>query len=248
VVPPGPAEKVEETLFQLLAGARSCLDAEGVALIGGHSSEGELALGLAVTGEVAPDRILRKGGLAPDDALVLTRPLGTGIVFAAAMRAKARAPWIEAALAAMRQSNRAAAAILIAHGAHAMTDVTGFGLIGHLGEMLAASGADAELDLGHLPLYDGALALARAGVASTLLPENLALGPLVRGETDAATRALLFDPQTSGGLLAGIPPDRAEPCVAALRMAGYAPAAVIGRVGQGGLAPPQVAISLRGAL
>jgi selenide, water dikinase len=248
VVPPGPADKVEETLFQLLAGARACLDAEGIALVGGHSSEGEMALGFAVTGEVAPDRILRKGGLKPGDALVLTRPLGTGILFAAAMRAKARAAWIEAALAAMRQLNRAAAAILIAHGAHAMTDVTGFGLIGHLGEMLAASGADAALDLGRLPLYDGVLALARAGIASTLLPENLALGRLVHGETDAATRAVLFDPQTSGGLLAGIPSERAEACVAALRVAGHGRAAVIGRVGRGGLALPEIGISLRGAL
>jgi selenide, water dikinase len=248
VVPPGAADKVEETLFQLLAGARACLDAEGVALVGGHSSEGELALGFAVTGEVAPDRILRKGGLAPGDALVLTRELGTGILFAAAMRAKARASWIDTALAVMRQSNRAAAAVLIAHGAHAMTDVTGFGLIGHLGEMLAASGADAELDLSALPLYAGTLALARAGGASTLLAENLALGRLVRRETDAATRAILFDPQTSGGLLAGVPEERAEACVAALRAAGYAHAAVIGRVGQGGLAASGVGISLRGAL
>jgi selenide,water dikinase len=248
VVPPGAPEKVEETLFQLLAGARVCLDREGVALVGGHSGEGDLALGFAVTGEVAPDRILRKSGLQPGDALILTRPLGTGILFAAAMRAKARAPWIEAALAAMRRSNRAAAAILIAHGARAMTDVTGFGLVGHLAEMLTASGADAALDLTRLPLYDGALALARAGIASTLLPENLALGRLVRGETDATTRALLFDPQTSGGLLAGIPSECVEACVAALRAAGHGSAAMIGRVGTSGLAPPEIGIDLRGAL
>jgi selenide,water dikinase len=245
VVPPGVSEKVEETLFQMLSGARACLDREGVALVGGHSGEGELALGFSVTGEVAPDRILRKGGLQPGDALILTRPLGTGILFTAAMRAKARAPWIAAALAAMRQSNRAAAATLIAHGAHAMTDVTGFGLVGHLGEMLAASGTDAELDLAALPLYDGARALADAGIVSTLLPENLALAGLLRGEADAATRALLFDPQTSGGLLAGVRPARAEACAAALRAAGYAAAAVIGRVGKGGLSAGEVGVSLR---
>lgn len=245
VVPPGEPQKVEEALFQMLAGARATVDREGVALVGGHSGEGELALGLSVTGEVAPAKILRKRGLKPGDALILTRPLGTGILFAAAMRAKARAPWIEAALAAMRQSNRAAAATLIAHGAHAMTDVTGFGLIGHLGEMLAASGADAALDLAALPFYDGAQALARAGIASTLLPENLALAGLLRGEADAATRALLFDPQTSGGLLAGVPPECAEACVAALRAAGYPAAVVIGRVGEGGLSAREVCISLR---
>lgn len=129
------------------------------------------------------------------------------------MRGRAKAPWIEAALAGMRRSNRAAAAVLLAHEATAVTDVTGFGLIGHLGEMLAASGLSAELDLAAIPLYEGALALARAGIASTLLPENLALGSLLRGETDAAARAILFDPQTSGPLLAGIPADQAAACV-----------------------------------
>jgi selenide,water dikinase len=229
VVPSGEARQVEETLFQLLAGARACLDREGVALIGGHSGEGELALGLAVTGEIAPDRIIRKGGLKAGDALVLTRPLGTGVLFAGAMRARANAAWIEAALAAMRQSNRAAAAVLRDHGASAMTDVTGFGLIGHLGEMLAASLAAAELDPAAVPLYPGALELAQAGISSTLLPENLSLASLLRGTVDAPLRTLLFDPQTSGGLLAGVPADRAAACVAALREM-YPQAATIGRV------------------
>jgi len=248
VVPQGAADKVEEMLFQLLAGARACLDREGVALVGGHSGEGELALGFAVTGEVAADRILRKGGLKPGDTFVLTRPLGTGILFAAAMRAKARASWIEAAVTAMRQSNSDAAAILVAHGAHAMTDVTGFGLVGHLGEMLAATGVEAALDLETLPLYDGALALARAGIASTLLPENLSLAGLFRQDVDVATRAILFDPQTSGGLLAGIPAERADACVAALRAAGHAHAVVIGHVGRDGLSARDVGISVGGTL
>ena len=230
LVPPGPGRQVEETLFQLLAGARACLDREGVALVGGHSGEGELALGFSVTGEVAPERIVRKGGLEAGDALILTRPLGTGVLFAGAMRARANAAWIEAALAAMRQSNRAAAAILRDHGASAMTDVTGFGLIGHLGEMLAASLAGAELDPAAVPLYPGALELAQAGISSTLLPENLSLASLLRGEVDAPLRTLLFDPQTSGGLLAGVPADRAEACVAVLRANGYVHAAIVGRV------------------
>jgi selenide,water dikinase len=229
LVPPGEGRQVEETLFQLLAGARACLDREGVALVGGHSGEGELALGVSVTGEVAPDDIVRKGGLKPGEALILTRPLGTGVLFAAAMRARANAAWIEAALAAMRQSNRAAATILRDHGASAMTDVTGFGLIGHLGEMLAASLAGAALDPAAVPLYPGALELARAGISSTLLPENLAFASLLRGELEPALRTLLFDPQTSGGLLAGVPSDRAAACVAALRAA-YPHATTIGRV------------------
>ena len=201
VVPQGAAAQVEETLFQLLAGARACLDREGVALVGGHSGEGELALGLSVTGEVAPDRILRKGGLKTGDALILTRPLGTGVLFAAAMRAKARARWIEAALAEMRRSNRAAAAVLLrprrdrhdrCHGLRpdrpSRRDA----------ERRAASAPRSIRPA--VPLYDGALELARAGIASTLLPENLALAALLHGEVDAAVRALLFDPQTSGAV------------------------------------------------
>jgi selenide,water dikinase len=231
-VPSGPAAKVEEALFQLLAGARACLDREGVALVGGHSSEGaDLALGLSVTGEIAPEQIIRKGGLKAGDALILSRPLGTGVLFAAAMRACAKAGWIEAALAEMRRSNRNAARILTEHGATAMTDVTGFGLIGHLGEMLAAGKTDAALDLAAVPLYAGVLALAEAGMASTLLPENLSLARLLRGNADAAARAILFDPQTSGGLLAGIPHGRAAACIERLHAAGYGTAALIGQVG-----------------
>ena len=236
VIPIGPAAKVEEALFQLLSGVRACLDREHVALVGGHSSEGmDLSLGLSVTGEVAPDRILRKGGLGVGDALILTRPLGTGILFAAAMRGLAAAASVDDALAEMRRSNRQAAEILQGHGATAMTDVSGFGLIGHLGEMLTASGAEAELDLSAVPVYAGAIAKARDGVASTFLAENLAQLPLLRGEIDTATKAVLFDPQTSGGLLAGIPAEAAADCVAALRSARYAHVAVIGRIGKLGV-------------
>lgn len=249
MVPHGPSAKVEETLFQMLAGARACLDAEGVALVGGHSSEGaELGLGFSVTGDVAPGTALRKSGLRPGDALILTRPIGTGILFAAAMRAKAPAPAIEVALVAMRRSNRAAAEILAAHGATAMTDVTGYGLAGHLGEMLAASGASAELALDHVPAWPEAAALARAGIASTLLPENLALRELIAGAPDAATLALLFDPQTAGGLLAGIPAERAAACVGALRAAGCDAAAAIGTVHQKVPLADGAPIAVRGAI
>jgi selenide,water dikinase len=231
VVPAGLSTKMEEELFQLLAGARACLDREGVALVGGHSSEGaDLALGLSVTGVIDSEKIIRKGGLKPGDALILTRPLGTGILFAAAMRARAKADWIEAALHEMRQSNRDAASVLVAAGASAMTDVTGFGLIGHLGEMLKASHMAAEIDLAAVPLYAGALTLARAGIASTLLPENLWLSGVLRDKPDDATRAILFDPQTSGGLLAGVPAAQAQECVARLIASGYADAAIIGHI------------------
>jgi len=243
MVPPGPVDKTEEALFQLLAGARACLDREGVALVGGHSAEGaEVALGFSVSGVVAPDRILRKSGLRSGDALVLSKPIGTGILFAALMRGRAASAAVARAIAGMRQSARAAADIFVAHGATAMTDVTGFGLAGHLGEMLKASRAKAELDLAAIPLHPGALALAHAGIASTLLPENLATSDIVRGDLREVTRAVLFDPQTAGALLAGIPQDRVAACIAALRSAGYADAAAIGSVCEAGEAQPSIVI------
>ncbi|MEZ5831795.1 MAG: selenide, water dikinase SelD [Dongiaceae bacterium] len=249
VIPSGSAAKVEEALFQLLSGARACLDREGVALVGGHSSEGaELAFGLSVTGEVAPDRMIRKGGLAEGDALILTRPLGTGILFAAAMRGRANANSVATTLTEMRQSNREAALILAKRGASAMTDVTGFGLVGHLDEMLTASGAKAELDLASLPLYQDVLALAKQGLVSTLLPENLARLGLLAGHIDEPTKAILFDPQTSGGLLAGVPASVAADCVSELQAAGYEHAVVIGQVRESGRDGKSASLAVTGRL
>lgn len=245
VVPHGAARLVEEDLFQLLAGARRCLDREGVVLLGGHSSEGDdLSLGLTVTGEADGNGITRKGGLREGDRLILTRPLGTGILFAAAMRAEADATSVDGALALMRQSNLHAARTLVGHGATALTDVTGFGLAGHLGEMLSASGASARLDLDALPLHPQVRGLAERGIASTLLPENLALRGLIRSPVDDATLAILFDPQTSGGLLAGIPASRTDACLAALHAAGYEGARAIGSVTGTGQAADGIAITL----
>lgn len=247
VIPIGPAAKVEEALFQLLSGARACLDREDVALVGGHSSEGiDLAFGLSVTGEVAHNRVIRKGGLKQGDVLILTRPIGTGILFAAAMRGLAAAASVDDALQEMRRSNRKASEIMLSHGATAMTDVSGFGLIGHLGEMLTASNAEAELDLMSIPRYPGAVVQARAGVVSTLLPENLARLPLLRGSIDAPTKAVLFDPQTSGGLLAGVPAAAAADCVAALRSARHVHAAVIGRIGKVGVGTAGASVLVHG--
>jgi len=249
VVPAGPAPKVEEDLYQVLTGARVVLDRENVALVGGHSSEGsELAVGFSVTGEIAKDAVVRKGGLRKGDTIILTRPLGTGILFAAAMRAKASASSIEAALSEMRHSNRRAMETLVAHGVTAMTDVSGFGLVGHLGEMLAASGCTAKIDLSALPLYEDAHELACAGMTTSLLPENLALISLVRSTMNAPTRAILFDPQTSGGLLAGVPVERANDCIKALHDGGATYARVIGEVVHDGIPARDVRIDLAGTI
>lgn len=234
-VPFGPEAKVEDQLYQLMAGALAVLGPCGVSLAGGHSGEGaELGLGFAVHGVVEPARALRKGGLRAGDRLVLTKPLGTGALFAAEMRGRARGLWIAAALASMRRPARAAAEVLRAHGATACTDVSGFGLAGHLLEMLrAASRIGARLDPDALPALPGALELLGQGVTSSLQPENLRLRRAVDappGIADSPAYALCFDPQTAGGLLAGVPAARAEACVAALRAAGETEAAIIGEV------------------
>jgi selenide,water dikinase len=226
-VPPASPDIVEDDLFQMLRGGLDVLEAAGARLAGGHSAEGsEPALGFTVTGAVAPDRILHKRGLKPGNRLILTKPLGTGALLAAAMRGKAKARWIVAALAMMQRSSGPAARCLTEHGATACTDVTGFGLIGHLAEMAEGSGTDALIDPARIPVLDGALEMLEAGVRSTLHPGNAEIGWNVDGQAPD----LLFDPQTAGGLLAGIPAERADACVEALRRLDYAQAAVIGIV------------------
>src|SRR5262249_9645522 len=179
------------------------------------------------------DAALRKGGMRPGDALVLTKPVGTGSLLAAHMRGKAKARWVMAAIAHMTQPNRAAALILRAHGAGAATDITGFGLLGHLVEMVKASNVDATLVLPRVPLLDGLRETMAAGIFSSLQPQNVRLRRAIRNLEAAASHPLypaLFDPQTAGGLLASIPRHRAQACINALRAAGYASAAIVGRV------------------
>ena len=246
-LPLATEEKMEEDLTQLMAGAQEVLDRDGVALVGGHTSEGsELAMGLSVTGVAVPEKLVRKSGMRPGDRLVLTRPLGTGLIFAAEMRGKARSLWIDAALAAMQQSHRASARILREHGATAATDVTGFGLAGHLLEMARASQVDVSVELESVPLLGGALAVAEAGIFSSLQNQNLRALESARGDEatlrDLRTQ-LLCDPQTAGGLLASIPPDRAEACVEALRASGCPQACLIGSV-----LPPEPSAAAPGLL
>lgn len=233
-LPYGLEQKMEDQLGQLMAGALDVLNAEGTTLVGGHTSEGsELALGFAVNGLARPEALLKKSGLQPGQTLILTKALGTGALFAADMRRKAKGRWIEAALASMRRSNRAAAACLRAHGATAMTDVTGFGLLGHLLEMVHASSVDVDLALARVPLLPGLLDVMQHGIFSSLQPQNVRLRRAVRNHEAANAHpryAALFDPQTAGGILAGVPPDRAPTCVQQLRALGYADAAALGAV------------------
>ena len=223
--------KLEQDLFLVLSGALSTLGEAGVMLAGGHTAEGaELTFGLSLNGYAEESALLRKTGLQPGDRLILTKPLGTGALFAADMRGEASGADVAVALDHMQQSNAGAAAILRAHGARACTDVTGFGLAGHLIEMLNAGGVSARLELADLPALPGAAWLLARGIASSLQPANEAFGAMIEGDRGHPAFALLFDPQTAGGLLAGIPASRADACIAALQAAGYGNARTIGTV------------------
>jgi selenide,water dikinase len=249
-VPFGIESKIEADLTAMMAGAIEVLREAGCALVGGHTSEGaELALGFAVNGLVPAAAALRKGGLKPGDGLILTKPLGTGTLLAADMRGKAKARWVMAAIAHMVQSNRNAAEILRRYGVHAATDVTGFGLLGHLIEMVRASEVDVTLAIERVPLLEGARETVALGIFSSLQPQNVRLRRAI-SELTAATRhplyPLLFDPQTSGGLLAAVPLAQAEDCVAALRAGGYAGADLIGFVAARSAALEPVTVDLTG--
>lgn len=224
---------MEEDLYQLMSGALAVLREHDVDLVGGHSAEGaELGLAFSVAGKMAGP-VLAKSGLAPGDKLVLTKPLGTGAVLAGAMRGETRAEHLLATVDAMDTSNAAAAEVLRTHGASACTDVTGFGLAGHLTEMTRASSVGAQVFAKQVPHLPGALRLIDAGVVSSLQASNeQALADFaVRGGSPGETAArLLADPQTAGGLLAGVKAEKATDCAAALVRRGHVHAAVIGEV------------------
>jgi selenide,water dikinase len=250
-LPAGLETKVEDVLFQMMSGAVEVLNDANCALVGGHTGEGrELALGFAVNGLADEDiaSVMRKGGLQPGDVLILTKPIGTGTLFAAHERLQARGRWIDAALVSMCQSNRLGAKCLREHGATACTDLTGFGLLGHLVEMTRLSGVDVNLDLSALPILEGAEETSAAGILSSLQLANVRLRRALRNQQEAASHPrypLIFDPQTAGGLLASIPAARVAACLGALRALGYTHAAAIGRVlGQGEALEP-VVLTLR---
>jgi len=233
IVPYGDPGPVGADLEALLRGALKSLTEAGATLVGGHSAEGaELSFGLTVNGLASPNTILKKGGCKNGDVLVLCKALGTGIILAADMRARADATVVEEALQCMELSNARASEIFVAHEARACTDITGFGLYGHALEMIRASGIGARIDLSAVPLLRGVAELMQAGFASTLAPSNRAQVPELRfGAIKVLSNSdILFDPQTAGGLLAAIPNTRLDACVSDLKNAGYMDAVAIGQI------------------
>ncbi len=220
-----------ETLYQVLSGVRAALDPLGVSLVGGHTTSGEeLHVGLAILGELDDGAWLGLDGLRPGDALVLSGPLGTGVVLAADMQGRLAGEQLLACHAAMLRPGAAASRLAREHGARAATDVSGFGLARHLDEMLVASGLAAVLDADALPALPGALELLSRGLRSSYHEQNAAARGLLRAAPGDPHAELLFDPQTSGPLLIGVEARRADALVRDLRAAGDAHAARIGRV------------------
>ena len=288
VIPYALGDVVEDTLVQLLAGAVDVFEKEKCALVGGHTTEGhDLSLGFSINGQVLPENILRKGPLQPDTVLILTKPLGTGTILAANMRVQAKASWMSQAFQSMLQSNKQAANILYEHQCTACTDVTGFGLLGHLIEMMKSTNTEIETDnddtlandistcnlngkfalpitygvtlnLTAIPSLNGAeISIGELGITSSLHSENMRNAMIISNLIDFDTTTansnnivvnidkessiskqqpplskfhLLFDPQTSGGLLGAVPRDQAVLVIEKLKAAGYTDAAVVGEV------------------
>jgi selenide,water dikinase len=219
---------------QLMQGALDVLNQHECALVGGHTSEdSQLGLGFCINALASPETLLCKQGAQQGQVLILTKPLGTGALFAAHMRAKASGNDIEFATNQMLQSNQQAANIFYQHQASACTDVTGFGLLGHLVEMLKHSTIGASINLQSLPVLPGVLTIMKSGIYSSLQPQNVRLRRAIYNHESAQSHPhypIIFDPQTCGGLLACVDNDNVDQCINALHDAGYTHSTAIGEI------------------
>ena len=230
-----PRDKLPyELLGDVLRGGADIAREAGAFVLGGHSvDDPEPKYGMVAIGEVHPDRIVTLARAQAGDALVLTKPIGTGVLTTALKRDLLTAADLVPAVKSMATLNAGAARAMLATGVHAATDVTGFGLIGHLHNMLAASGVAAELDASAVPLLRRAAEVVERGAIPGGTKRNreaLAAHVNFAAGVTETTRVLLFDAQTSGGLLIAVPPERADALIAALRREGTPAAARIGRL------------------
>jgi selenide,water dikinase len=234
-------------LAEILSGASAIAEEAGIAIAGGHTIKSEEPIfGLAVTGTVHPKKAIANSGAKPGDVLILTKPLGLGIITTAAKNDKDELNAIGEAIRVMTTLNRAAAEVLANFEVHALTDVTGFGLLGHLRNMTSASGVEAEVWLDQVPVLPAARTYVAAGIApggtranAAFLKDWVAFAPDVTVEE----QLLLCDAQTSGGLLAAVPAGIADQVVAALKQAGTLAADVVGHIVKPGTG--RIAVSRR---
>jgi selenide,water dikinase len=224
----------EEVYGQILTGSLSKVIESGASLIGGHTvKDEELKYGLAVTGTIHPDRVLKNSGAKPGDALILTKPLGTGVMITGSKRGLISPDPFFRVVECMAQLNKEAAEAALAHRASACTDVTGFAMAGHALEMARGSMTGLRLRSGSLPRFPEALDLIRQGVRTGVTSSNRELvGDAIRFDPgiDDAHQWLLFDPQTSGGLLISVPAEEADSLLRDLHARGIAEAGIVGEV------------------
>jgi selenide,water dikinase len=235
-----PKDAEREILRSIFAGGLDKLREAEVVLLGGHTvQDTEIKFGYAVTGDVDPARVLANGGAQPGDVLLLTKAIGTGVISTALKFGRASQAAIDAAVRSMTTLNRAAAGALASlpvDAVHACTDITGFGLIGHATEMAAASGCSIEIESQSVPLLDGARDLVSRnspGGARTNR-EHFGPGALASPDADASLVDLLYDPQTSGGLLIAVSSSQVDIVTSALSAAGVSPARVGSVIASGG--------------
>jgi selenide,water dikinase len=232
-----PREELPFTeLAEVIRGGADAMAKSGTTIVGGHSiDDPEPKYGFAVTGLLASGEPVTNAGAVPGDVLVLTKPLGSGVVSTAIKRGLCPDTLREAAVDVMTFLNDGAARVMVEVGVHAATDVTGFGLLGHLSEILAASGVGAAIDVGEVPVLPGVRSLVEAGVYPAGSRRNLtSVRPILDvGDVAETSVMILADAQTSGGLLIAVATDRAEELTAALTGEGTLSSAVIGEVTSG---------------
>jgi selenide,water dikinase len=226
-----PRDSLDLTvLIEILSAAAATVHEAGAITVGGHTvDDPELKFGLSVVGRVHPDRVVRNSGARPGDVLYLTKPLGVGIITTGVKQDRLPPGLLDKAVAQMRRLNREAAEAMIEVGVSAATDVTGFGLLGHLGQLAAASRVSARLEAVRIPVLEGAQELAEAGVVPGGTRRNLTAAEAVTNFADSispAQRLLLADAQTSGGLLIAVAPDRTDQLEAAMLSRGLVAARI----------------------
>ena len=222
-----------EQLHRIIEGALDKITESGAVLAGGHTVEdSEPKFGLAVTGVVHPEKIWRNIGVQPDDALILTKPIGSGVIFNANLKGKVSKKAFDACIKTVTTLNRQAAEIFLNYDVHAATDITGFGLAGHGLEMAQGSEASIHIHLDEVPVMNEAYKMYELGVSTGVNKHNLAKTmPSMHFNESAKTekREILFDPQTSGGLLVSIPQNQANDALNDLQSSGLSDAKIIGQ-------------------